>query len=688
MRDFARSVAALALATALFGSGCARGPDIASPELPLRRVVVYRNGVGYFERSGQVDGDRVSFKMRQRMVGDFLATLAIVERGGSSLKAASFPLEVDKNDPVAQDPRFGRMLEAWNHPGEMPKAPDPSSERLRRVQLSLDGKEHDLAIGYVAATPLWRPSYRVVVGKGGADLQVWGIVQNLSGEDWKDVQLTLVAGAPIAFESTLGEAVTPARPVITDTGEIIAQVPVGMTTLGQQPGGAVERYAPEEEKAPMAPSAEAAPADAGEGYGYELDEASATRGDKADAKKGAGGGRLAGSSAPKPSKSARPMNMPAPAPPPASRAVPREAARRAAMDELQQQGLSAPRRVSALAAVAVGSGTTRYKIPGEVTVPNESATMVLLVSRKVPGESVFLFAPDAGVPDSSAHPFRVVRFENATTGLLERGPIAVFGEGQFLGQGMLDPLPPKGKATVPFALDRSIAITSERQSTEQGARLFRIEAGALYIERDSVTKTTYKVASGSDETSKLIVRHPRMSSARLFKPPVGTEDDLATSTALIPIPLKPRGRAELVVDERQATQQSMDWLQPLADEAVKAYLTDARADRGVAQKLSEAWTLRDAVKKAGDQVNALETEQQELEKSSRETRLSLEAIEKNNQAADLRVKLTKRLAEVTTRLDQITKKLIEVRLSLGEAQVRFKEAIREVKLPAPLPPRE
>jgi hypothetical protein len=678
MRVFMRSGVTWLLALALFG--CARGPDIASPELPLRRVVVYRNGVGYFERGGEVDGEEVSFKMRQRMVGDFLATLAIVERGGSSLKAASFPLEVDKNDPVAQDPRFGRMLEAWSHPGEPPKAPDPSNERLRKVRLSLDGKEHDLAIGYVAATPLWRPSYRVVVGKGGADLQVWGIVQNLSGEDWKNVELTLVAGAPIAFESTLGEAITPTRPVITDTGEIIAQVPEGMTTYAEGPGGAVDRYAPEEEKPPAAPAAEAAPADADEGYAYDGSMPSGSA--KADAKKG----RAAGGAAPK--KAAMPTRAPAPAPPPPPPAVQREAARRAAMNELSKQGLSAPRSVSALAAVAVGGGTTRYKIPGEVTVPDESATMVLLVSRKVPGESVFLFAPDGGVPDSSAHPFRVVRFENATAGLLERGPIAVFGEGQFLGQGMLDPLPPKGKATVPFALDRSIAVTSERQSTEQGARLFRIEAGALYIERDSVTKTTYKVASGSDETSKLIVRHARMSSARLFKPPAGTEDDLASATALVPIPLKPHGRAELVVDERQAMQQAMDWLHPLADEAVKAYLADSRADRGVAQKLSEAWSLRDALKKAADQVDALQTEQQELEKSSRETRLSLEAIEKNNQAADLRVKLTRRLAEVTTRLDQITKKLIEVRLALGEAQVRFKEAIREVKLPGPLPPRE
>jgi hypothetical protein len=672
MRALSGSWALVALVVA--GAGCARGPDVASPELPLRRVVVYRNGVGYFERGGEVDGERVSFKMRQRMVGDFLATLAIVERGGSSLKSASFPLDVDKDDPAARDPRFERMLDAWNHPGESLPAPPKPDDRLRSVSLSLDGKQHDLAVGYVAATPLWRPSYRVVVDKSGADLQVWGIVQNLSGEDWKNVQLTLVAGAPIAFESTLGDPITPARPVITDTGEVITQVPEGMTTLGQQPGGAVDRYAPDESKV-SAPEAEAAPADADQAY----DDAPASK-DAADKK--ASRGSLAGSR-----RAASPKTGAAMAPPPPPAPLP-QAARRTALDELGQQGLSAPRRLSALAAVAVGGGSTRYQIPGEVTVPNDSATMVLLVSRKAPGESVFLFAPDAGVSDSAAHPFRVVRFENATAGLLERGPIAVFGEGQFLGQGMLDPLPPQGKATVPFALDRSIAVSSDRQSTEQGARLFRIEGGALYIERDSVTKTTYKVVSGSDEQSKLIIRHPRLAGARLFKPPAGTEDDIATAQALVPIPLKPRGRAELVVDERQAVQQGLDWLHPLADDAVKAYLSDARADRRLAQQLSDAWKLREALKKATDQQEALQLEQQELEKSSRETRLSLEAIEKNKQAADLRVKLTRRLAEVTTRLDQITKRLIEVRLALGEAQVRFQEAIRELKLLAPLPPRE
>ncbi|MEO5727726.1 MAG: hypothetical protein ABI134_01715, partial [Byssovorax sp.] len=96
------SIAAL-LAGAGLSLGCARGPDIEATGLGLKRVVIYRNGVGYFERGGHVDSDRVSFKVRNEKVGDFLATLAVIEKGGSSVRSASFPVEVDKHDDADED---------------------------------------------------------------------------------------------------------------------------------------------------------------------------------------------------------------------------------------------------------------------------------------------------------------------------------------------------------------------------------------------------------------------------------------------------------------------------------------------------------------------------------------------------------------------------------------------------------
>ncbi len=654
----------LALSIVPLAAGCARGPNVQS-DLPLRRVVIYRNGVGYFERAGKVAAEEVRFRMRGRMVGDFLATLAIVEQGGGTVRSASFPIDVkDKNDapppPVPLEDRS--MLKPWPEPE--PNKKDPN--KLRDVVLSLDGSEHELSIGYVAETPVWRPSYRVVVSEGGqADLQTWGIVQNLSGEDWSNVDLVLVAGAPIAFQSTLGTPVVPDRPVVNDSGEVIAAVPTGETTLANQP-------APEPEPAPPPAEAAAPMLEAADKDEEAPEDSKADSSRMRALKKTASSGGAVGRSAPKP--------MAAAAPAPGGYGAGATAAMR--------QSLSAPRKVSALAAVALEAGTTRYSLPERVNVPDESATMVLLLHARVPGAAVFLFSPDPGVPDSSSHPFRVVRFTNASTGLLERGPIAVFEKGSFLGEGVLEPLPPKATATVPFALERGLAVQSESRFDQLGARILKIEASQLWIERDQVHKTTYKVQNGGADAAHLLVKHPRQQGSRLFQPPPGTEDNVGTGSALVPLDVKAYGSGQLVVDERSPFQEPVDWLDDLAGIAVKAYLTDTRSDQKIVAQLGPAWAIRDKLRALGDERNSLTTEQNDLQRNTQETRLSLKAIEKNKKAADLAAKLTERLKRDTDRLDAITKRLIEIDLATREQEVRFRDAIREINLVAPPPPKD
>src|SRR5580700_4691885 len=87
------------------GEGCGRQAIATTDALPVARVVVYRNGVAYFERSGHVDDSEVRFKMKPSEVGDFLATLAVMERGGSSVRAAAFPLkDVNEDGDEASAP--------------------------------------------------------------------------------------------------------------------------------------------------------------------------------------------------------------------------------------------------------------------------------------------------------------------------------------------------------------------------------------------------------------------------------------------------------------------------------------------------------------------------------------------------------------------------------------------------------
>src|SRR5882757_1722714 len=61
--------------------------------LQLSKVVLYRNGVGYFERGGTVNGDVFTIRVRKDQVNDLLKSLTVVERKGGRAVSISMPLD-------------------------------------------------------------------------------------------------------------------------------------------------------------------------------------------------------------------------------------------------------------------------------------------------------------------------------------------------------------------------------------------------------------------------------------------------------------------------------------------------------------------------------------------------------------------------------------------------------------------
>ena len=120
---FTALAAALGL---LAASGACRkggeeGPAVAS-NLPLQRVVLYRNGVGYFERAGKVGGDEIRFRVRESQVGDFLASLTVVTLDGKPVEFVTFPIkkaEEEDEEPEVDPAAVGAArLEAQRRDAE------------------------------------------------------------------------------------------------------------------------------------------------------------------------------------------------------------------------------------------------------------------------------------------------------------------------------------------------------------------------------------------------------------------------------------------------------------------------------------------------------------------------------------------------------------------------------------------
>ena len=92
---------------------------------------------------------------------------------------------------------------------------DGRSEQQRELEIALDVPSGgSVALGYLAEMPLWKASYRLVARAGDGLLQGWAILENASGQDWHDVDVTLIAGSPHALRQALFQSYLVPRPEV------------------------------------------------------------------------------------------------------------------------------------------------------------------------------------------------------------------------------------------------------------------------------------------------------------------------------------------------------------------------------------------------------------------------------------------------------------------------------------------
>src|SRR5436190_10386977 len=214
-------VVCAALSGALFGCAGVRAP--IKTEAALGKVIVYRNGVAYFERRAIVTDGQLRLTVPVDRVDDFLKSLKIVDaKTGESL-------------PVSF-----KTVESGTDETEM--------------VVSLPNKQpREIRVSYVTDSPSWKPSYRVVLGKtpGRAELEAWAVVDNVSGEDWKRVQIGVGSTSALSFRYDLHSVRMVEREALGDEAALALAPPTGgspyavasaeVPVVGELGGGLVDR---------------------------------------------------------------------------------------------------------------------------------------------------------------------------------------------------------------------------------------------------------------------------------------------------------------------------------------------------------------------------------------------------------------------------------------------------------------
>lgn len=330
----------------------------------------------------------------------------------------------------------------------------------RTVEISVRGKaKRAVRVAYVVGAPLWKTAYRLTLAEGGdtGRLQGWAVLENQSGHDWNDVELTLVSGNPVTFRQALYESYYVDRP----------EVPIEV----------MGRILPSVDAGGMAAAAVAEEKDA------EQDRA---RG--------------------RPAAPAMMMRQAAPAPVQAPELM------------MAPPG-AAPARAAEPAEAREAATHVVFRMPRPVTVAAGQSLAVPIIDRDIPAKRVALFQRDSNdrhplaavrlvnAGDSGLPPGVLTVYERA----------AKTGMGAFVGDARIGTLPKGEERIASFALDQKIRIQDER-SEDQAFQRASLSQGVLRVFSQVRQTTTYRIEAPKDAAPPVVLDHPRRPGWTLAVP--------------------------------------------------------------------------------------------------------------------------------------------------------------------------
>ena len=715
-----KRLAGFLLASAL-AWGCApRHASFVNVNGALGRVVVYRNGVAFYERHATVEGGLLTVSVPRDRVDDFLKSLTVTD------------IATNKALPIA-----------------IPRQEAGDSTNLV-MNLQLPTKDRtEVLLTYVTEAPAWKPTYRVAVGpKGKVMLEGWAIVDNTSGEDWKGVLVGVGSSSALSFKYDLWSVRQVQRDTLHDQEQFAVAPPTGVTPYGgdasknAQPviadldDGEIRRPAghPEDKKA--------------ERVAFEDQELDATV--AADR----GGGRAgphvtANEPAPPPTSRPRPTKAIAPrrevqAPTDAHVAQgdrkmqqissglarsdkdivvegyadgARDDAQKRALDranivknELIDEGV-APARIQIVTHVEPGNaehvrlvakdapakvdaanakggpssdidappvGESHFANPMPMTVDKGSSAMVSMVRSETDGEVVYLY--DSESERGNDHfAFRAVRFRNPTDSTLETGPVTVYGDERFIGEGLTEPIPPKSSAVVPYALDRQIVVDRNAREEDKLSRLVTLERGILTAEVQHIRHQKLTVTNRLPQVARLYIRHTVEKGWSLLESP--PQFERVGDAHLFEVDLKPGETRDVDIAEATPMQRTLDLNANLTMDMMKLYVESAVGTPELKAQLEKVLGIHKKLMDLAAEQDSLARRLGDYRQRMDELHDQIFTLTAVKTGGDLMSHLKDKMKDISERVQKATIAKVDGEEKIMLARVQFQDAIAELTLP-------
>ena len=639
--------------------------------LPIRRVILYSNGVAYIERRGMVAGDaEINLSFTQSQIDDVLKSMVVLDLGNGRIGAVSYnssappaarmaeiPFKVEaetegetsgglasvlsqlqgakvlvasakqtatgailtiekravavkeKDKPPVQaeflvvagengeiasfdlaEIRMVKLLEEATRKDVNEFAAVSASARRKDAKTitvtSAGAGTREMVVSYTIAAPIWKTTYRVVLDADGKPFfQGWAIVDNVSDEDWRAVNLSLVSGSPVSFIQPLQSPLYRHRPVV--------EIPEDLSLEPQiyEPG-------------------------IGNGIGNGRGTGSAS---------GSGSGSGIG-------------DGDAPSPP--------EPAMKTELSDVLASGNSG---VETAAKGEKLGDLFEYTVTQPVSVPRNRSALIPIVQTKMDGERISVYNERA----REDRPMSGILLKNTTPLTFENGALTVFERNAYAGESLMERLKPAEERLVSFALDLETLVQVRQEENREPAKLVKAANGAFQIHYFKTDRKVYTLQNQTERARTIYIEHPARENWKLsdetLKPAETTQKYYRFR-----VELKPFEKIVFPVIERQALMDSYQ-LTALSRQDLDLFVRQRSINEDVRRRLEKLIDARARLAEIEGKLKTLDEENQSISADQARLRENIEALAKTPEAKQLLARYIAKANEQETQIEQITK---------------------------------
>lgn len=684
----------------------ASAPATPAQQLPLRRVILYSNGVAYFERRGTVsDKAEISLQFKQSQVDDVLKSMLVLDLGRGQIGAVSYNSSAPPSARLAEIPfsieagtenntqgglagvlrqlqgervtvttstrsTTGAILTVEERKSQI----DASKPALttyalvvattagevvsfdlvdvRSVRLVDEGARHDLTeFANASASARRRDAKTIVISSDGVGRREMVVSYTIAAPIWKTTYR-------VVLDST-GKPFFQGWAIVDNVGDedwldvslsLFSGTPISFIQPLQRPLYRYRPVIPIPEDLNLDPQVY----DPGEGVGIGGGHGGNSGGGDSHEGGGGPGGGVGGGTDYNRVYSAKEVSGPV---------------------TTLSDGVTGPDSGIRTAATGNEIGDLfEYRIDHPVTVRRDRSALIPILQTHMEGERVSIYRE----AEQADRPMSGMLLKNTSRLTLEGGALTVIDGDAYAGEALIERLKPGEERFISFAVDLATLVAVRKDDGREPVFLVRVIDGAFQAHYYEAEKKTYTITNQTDNPRVVYVEHPLREGWRLTDEtpkPIGKTQNAYRFR----IELGPRETAELKVGEHRALMDKY-LVSSLTPRDLELFVSRRYLDETSRVALEKIINLKGQIADIGSTVQEVDSEAAEIAKDQARLRENIKALGQTAEARQLIARYVAKANEQETRIEQLTNERRTKAATRQQLQLQLDTAIRALTL--------